>query len=463
MKQRDVSHRNVLPDTYIPVLSKKVLANILARLPTNSLIQLVKLWPKLIRTQPHLKKGNVYSTQKELNSIVTQEARNIISGPMRSGSKKKLIDKVLFEFWSDGLNLLQISQVDCQLIVDRPNAYYWISSTVKDRGGHGNEVPISLDPPKFLHQLTRDLNELYMSYVYVCRHPTYPLVIIRIQVFDLQKISGNAVSGSRPHITSHKPYFVAIPMNSSHIIHSPGSSVISKIVLQAVERNLPQDPTNLLKLETSQTQKPVRSLDSMHILKGSSRFGNSLGVWTPYAEGKADSLPLAPTENHKLIFEETVQIQDQEKEESLDPLAKLKKIANLRFKGNVNGKIESEKLYDDLEGSTKRRKKTATYSNIESDDDDGFEEMKNSDRNEFATIVPVQYLEMILKDPIESDEGNIVMKFSGSDIFAGIHELSVRTTEQDKMVLNPAQVPGWLTGEEGANCGEIKNGKFTSL
>ena len=62
--------------------------------------------------------------------------------------KRKLIDKIIFEYWTQGLNLLQISQIDCQLIVDKSNsAQSWIYSTVKDM--HDKIVPISINPREF--------------------------------------------------------------------------------------------------------------------------------------------------------------------------------------------------------------------------------------------------------------------------------------------------------------------------
>ena len=39
----------------------------------------------------------------------------------------------------------------------------------------------------------------------------------------------------------------------------------------------------------------------MNILKGNSRFGNSLGIWTPYADGTVDMLPLGAIEHHQVF------------------------------------------------------------------------------------------------------------------------------------------------------------------
>lgn len=477
MAKNGKERQNVLPNTYIPVLPKKVLNNILSRLTRSSLLELMYIWPKLLNTQPHIDKGQNKYKQKELNKKVLREV-NEIKHATSKFPKRKIIDKLLFEYWSNGLNLLQLSQVDCQLIVDRPNAYYWILSTVRDMDN--KEVPVLLNPKTFLDQLAKELNLLYMTYIYVCRHPVFPLIIIRIQVFDLQPINASN-NANRPHISSHRPYFLAVPMNSPHIIHSTGNDIVAKIVLQAVERNIPQNPRNLLRLETSPNQKPIRSLESMHILHGNSRFGNSLGIWTPYADATVDMLPLGPPEKHNLLQEKNESENEDDDDNDDIGLKKLKQIANLRFKGSINGKLKSEKLFDDKEraGNLRKRRTRMYDSNLNSSDDEEGTEGFKSGRNEFTSVAPIQYSEFIIKDEIktkdkvenanplhqnEMEEDNfsrITMKLNGLDVFAGLHEISTKTTNKTDMIIDPATIPCWLTGEEGTSCGVIKEGKFS--
>lgn len=425
--------KNVLPNTYIPVIHKKDLISMLGRLPKISLLELMCVWPKIESTQPQVTK----SKQKKTNEIVTNYARDVKS--MKTGRKvlkRKVIDKILFEFWPKGLNLLQLSQVDCQLIVDRPNAYYWNLSTVFD--SRGKEVPIVLDPKKFLKIVAEELSNLYMTYIYVCRHPRFPLIIIRVQVFDIPNID---LTLKRPHISSRKPYFLAIPINSPHIIHSPGNDLVTNIVLQVVERCLPQNPGNLLRISKKENQVPIRSLESMHILNGSSRFGNSLGIWTPYADGTVDIHPLGKIEEHITLKGPS---------EDDNELSLLEKTANMRFKGSLDGKLKSERLYDD--NREMKSKKRSLY--FDDEDDDNYEE--NTIKNEYASITPIQYAEFNLKNKIGSKYSSIQMKLTGMDVFAGLHELSVKHDD----ILNPIEVPRWITGEEGTSCGTVKDGKF---
>lgn len=442
---------NVLPNTYVPVLSKKVLTVVLSRLPKSSIISLILLWPQLKNTQPLLRGAN--TSQKEYNRQVRNDAKQMRAQSSK-WKKSKLVDRILFEYWTDGLNLLQLAQIDCQLIVDNPNAYFWVLSTVKN--AWGEQVPLSLDPPLFLKRLARELSKIFMSYIYVCTHPNLPLVLIRIQVFDLlpsNRQLTKRLATQRSHITSHKPYFLAVPMNSPHLIHSPGNDLVSEIVLQVVESSLAESPRELLLLDMPKLQKAVRSLESMHILKGVSRFANSLGPWIPYADGEADISPLANLEDHPVLVNKV--------EACASAQEKLEKMANIRFKGTPSGNIKSDKLFEDNKSLQKRRR-------LDVDNEDESLVTRLVKKSRFSTVAPIRYAEFTIKSLFsESNEAdddlssNVAMKLVGTDVFAGLHELATKTTNPEEAVVIPEELPGWLTGEEGLSCGTVRNGIFT--
>lgn len=434
--------KNVLPNTYVPVLSKDVLTAVLNRLQKLSLIALMLLWPRLKNTQPQLDKENALNSQVEFNRMARNDAKEMKEGE-KKWIKSKIIDKILFEYWSRGLNLLQLAQVDCQLIVDNSNAFLWNLSTVKNV--NNEEIPLCLDPSVFLNALAAELSKLFMSYIYVCKHPNMPLVLVRIQVFDLIPNVKRGRGRSRtlhPHITSHKPYFLAFPSNSPHLIHSPGADLVSQVILTVVENCLSQNRRNQHRLITPTNQKAVRSLESMHILKGCSRFGNSLGAWTPYADGEVDCSPLASAS--KQLDHKAKQVSVGSVEE------KFRKLANVRFKGSAGGNIVSKRLYDDI-----RPLKKAKLTNGQSESTD----------NEFSSIAPVRFAQYELKEKVkENDEepSLVNMKLIGTDVFAGLHELASNAFDEANSVVDPRTIPGWLTGEEGINCGQVRNGRFYS-
>lgn len=438
-------HKNILPNTYVPVHTSKVLAAVLERLSKTSLVALVLLWPTLKNTQP-VRPKNVVSNQADFARQVREAAKAMKA---RKCTKAKVVHAILHDYWPHGLNLLQLAQVDCQLIVDNPNAYVWVLSTVKDAWGH--EVPMALDPAHFLDRLATQLSRLFMTYIYVCTHPEFPLVLVRIQVFDLSPRSArssNSALLAQPHISSHKPYFLAVPMNSPHLIHTPGGDLVSQTVLQVVESSLARGPSQVLQLETSPHQKPVRSLHSMHVLKGSSRFAHSLGAWAPYADGAADISPLARHENHAAVVGTTSPAILSETEEQ-----GVHKLANLRFKGTVSGNLTSERLFDHPKPA-KRRRVGAEHENAE----------PQRVNNPYASLSPISVAEFELQEPLEgadSTVSHVKIKFIGTDVFAGMHELAVNHESATNSFIDLETLPGWLTGEEGQSCGVVKNGAFS--
>lgn len=437
----DKYRKNTLPSTYIPVLEDTVLANVLTRLPRQSLVELCNKWPRMVNTQPHLNRSGL--TQRQWNKVVMVES-NKFKTDKKKYPKRKIIDHMVLDYWSNGLNVLQLSQIDCQLIVDKPNSHGWILSKVKERVS-GKEVPIQLEPKKFLDMLSKDLNAMFMSYIYVCRHPKLPLIIIRLQVFDLQAVKTSRTS-NRPHITSNRPYFVAIPINSPYIIHTVGNDLVTNILLQVVERNLPQTASNILTLETDMRQKPLRSLESMHILHGNSRFGNSLGPWTSYADCTIDASPLASLESHNTLNKPAAADLD------------IKLAANLKFKGSLQGNIKSSKLFDDIQPNKRRKKRSSLYI---TEEDDRFDENEKLESDEFASIAPIQNAEFLIQEKFNDDNySSITLKLAGTDVFAGLHQLSVSSEQEEHMILNPYEVPSWLTGEEGKSCGTVKDGMY---
>lgn len=414
---------NVLPNTYIPVLPPGSITAILLKLPRQSLIDLFGKWPRIVNTQPP---PQTSKTQRETNKLVLAECESF---RLNKPNKKHVVERIIY-YWPRGLNLLQLSQIDCQMIVDKPNSFSWIASVVKT--SKGLDHPINLDPKSFLDLLSQDLTTFFMNHIYVCKHPNLPLIIVRIQVFDLESASLSR-SSSRPHITSNRAYFVAIPLGSAYIIHSPGNLLVTDIIMQVVERNLPQENQNLLTLVTDKKQRPVKSLDSMQTLYGISRFGNSLGAWILYADNSVDISPIGPIEDHKSV-------------KSLEDHSNLsiKEIANVRFRGSKDGQINLEKLHEDhLVFDNRKRRKKNTHQ-----------------LDEFGSLAPMQYAEFLLKRNNDGRQTSITLKFTGSDVFAGLHELSVQTTDESKMIVNPKKMPSWLTGEEGRSCGTVKDGIF---
>lgn len=421
---------NALRNTFVPKRSPVVQSRILARLTTDSLLNLCLLWCSMPITAPRPSESQL----EELGISKADYIKEFIDDikefkEKRTITKRRIIDRLLVDYYPFGLNLLQYAQIDSQLIVEKQQGFLWQVSKLINTNSQPEVLNLH-SPQLFLENLVKNLSKYYMNHIYISTHPHYPLTIIRIQLFDIvssQINSQNLSLSTTNSLVSRKPFLLALPANSPNIIHSPLS---------------PQDNTGLMILQSissslSTSQKQVRiqtgdhgvlkSLESLHIIHGNSRFANMLGVWAPYADGKIDISPFDDVENHQVLQKmEFVGDQDFER------------IARLRFKGTLD-ELGSEKLYEDNAPRKKRKNN---------------DELRNIDKNEYSSLTPVQYVEFEIKNEFKSQKPTLKLKFQGNDVFGGLHELCASG------LINPETIPGFLTGEEGLQSGKVDDGVF---
>ncbi|GMF08872.1 unnamed protein product [[Candida] boidinii] len=207
----------------------------------------------------------------------------------------------------------------------------------------------------------------------------------------------------------------------------------------------------------------AQMLESMHILKGVSRFGASLGSWAPYADGTVDISPVSNVLNH-LALKPHKLVVSEDFSDIADETERRKVISSLRFKGTAKN-FKSDKFFITLPSI--KRQKLGTQGTNESNKEKSKNEPGDedeADKNIYASIAPIQYTEYTLENDIKGNVSNsrnsqddlpsIRMRFMGNDVFGGLHELSVEGS------INPETVPSWLTGEEGPSTGVIQNGNF---
>ncbi|GME69995.1 unnamed protein product [[Candida] boidinii] len=483
MSSRLRRRSGILSNSYIPPISKKTIARELGKLETETLFKLVWLWFQWPITQPKVtreaaKRGVTSEQLKEEARKVLIDLRESYKSP-----KRPLIDRILVDFWPGGLNALQLAQIDAQCLIDRPKNYNWISSTAKivttssfnnhQSGSDSttNEIHddfiFSLDSQQFLDTLIENLASLYLTHIYVSRHPRLPLVLVRLQVYELVHLNKykkhGSINPSVPDIISRRPYFLAIPLSSPNIIHTDCSKndLVAEIILQAVEMTL---SSTLGQIKLIRNDEPAaQMLESMHILKGVSRFGASLGSWAPYADGTVDISPVSNVLNH-LALKPHKLVVSEDFSDIADETERRKVISSLRFKGTAKN-FKSDKFFITLPSI--KRQKLGTQGTNESNKEKSKNEPGDedeADKNIYASIAPIQYTEYTLENDIKGNVSNsrnsqddlpsIRMRFMGNDVFGGLHELSVEGS------INPETVPSWLTGEEGPSTGVIQNGNF---
>lgn len=323
-KKRKLNNAGILSNSYVPPLTAAQVERELQKLPPDSLYSLTQLWLSLPATQPVpspqlRKQGYTKETLAKECMKSLEELRKIKA---KTTLKRRLINLILVEFYPSGINTLHLAQIDVQLLVDKPNMNLWVSSTAKlvskidevpdveiaddiaDEERNAmltklSDFPISLDSQLFLDNFIMNLSNLYLTHVYISRHPYYPLLLIRVQMYDyslkrvtdqasrqlitdltnstldkmerakfeqdfqsilshkygktLPSSNGTIKHGktalqrqiqiqSRPQVRSHKPFYILLPISSPHIIHTPSliDDVSTKLILQTLETTLSQ-------------------------------------------------------------------------------------------------------------------------------------------------------------------------------------------------------------------------------
>lgn len=428
-------------DEYIPHHEAKFIIRKLMRLSLEVQCHLVLQW------------GSKYGVESGIN--LKQLSEELEKLRRKAVPRRVLASKILLEYWPHGLCLYQLAQIDCYLLVYKPKQYTWLASTAWNAKHEKQVLHIEFD--RFASNLRQDLQKFYLSNIHTFKHPELSLMICRIQLFDHSKssIEKEAHSHDSPNsdqngkFASRAPYYVAFPLNAPYIIHSPESDSYSQLILQSIERTVSYRKPIIL--EPCETQ-PIKSLNSMYILFGVSRFSSSLGSWASYGETSFEVSPLGDVESHQSIRGKRVLIDnvedDSSDDSSVEPEVKRSRLdkSMMRFKGSKYGFEKS--------GLTKIGKiKDHSYAldsviTLPA-------QSENSTRSRYASLVPVEKVEFILKKDYQSgEEVSIKFKFDGNDVFGGLHELC------DTRQIDINKLPGWLTGENGADSGEIVNGDF---
>lgn len=375
--------------------------------------------------------------------------------------KKKKVQRkiaastVLLQYWPDGLNLLQLAQLDCYLLFHKPNSYVWMSQTAYNK--NNEKVNLSIDPDSFISGIKNDLGKLYMSHLYFCKHPEFQMVVCRIQLFDynneflsLTEVSSHEDDRSYPEITpdfgasirkelvTRAPFYICFPLNSPVVIHTVGTDLYAKLILESVQKCIfGREKLTLVPNEDA----PIKNLKTLNILHGTSRYAHSLGPWSAYAESDIELSPLTDLKAHELVCGRSILCKTSEFTKEALMEKTMIKFKGRSYKGHFHRASEAKRRFDKM---IYRSANTSEKGN------------SSSFNSNYASLIPATNVEFILKDEITAQE-NVTIKFTfqGNDIFGGLHELC------DRDLIDLEKVPGWLAGENGPDSGLIENGHFT--
>ncbi|QLQ81891.1 hypothetical protein HG537_0G01450 [Torulaspora globosa] len=416
-----------LTDRLIPYNDRKFVLRKLLKLPLAVLGYLVVHW------------ASRYGVESR-NGVARIEA-SIEILQKRKVKRRVLATRILLEYWPRGMYLYQLAQIDCYLLVYRPSQYYWMSSTAWN--ARNEKQIMHLDFDRFVQRLKEDLQTLYLCNVHSFKHPEMPLLICRVQLFDhSNKFRADAIERQ---LVSRSPYYIAFPLNSPNIIHSPDEDSYAKLILQSVQKIYSEREPVMLRPNQI---VPVRSLEALQILQGASRYSNALGPWACYAGVSFEISPLGKIEKHESMRGRRVLSSSEDLPD--DSLLEAKRLqhekAMVRFKGSSEG-VMKRKAYE-------MKRFSQRIHNPDKESSPSEESEVNVSK--YSSLVPVEKVEFTLTKDIPPTSGRVSIKFKfrGNDIFGGLHELC------DQGLIQVEKVPGWLAGENGADSGAVMNGEF---
>lgn len=440
-----------LNGNYVPVIDKTLTIKKLTKIPLKSLCELVRKWFTDFGSSDKISKVELENWLKEFEEFKT--GRLVLS------------KYVMKHMYPKGLNLSQYAQLDITLMHHRPMLYSWRSSTAWDSSQRKHFIRIK--PAHFVDNLRHDLQKIALSHIHISEHPSLPLIMCRIQLFNhpspsylteydqnLRFEDGNRYNNrqSSPpqypasqipfdgilegHLISRTPYFVAFPLNSPTLIHSPDDDIFSQTILQSIQKSISEIRPVLLKLDD---EKIVHSLESMHILNGPSRLTKSLGQWLPYVDSSFETSPLGEIKLHNAYLEENekskIMLLNKDSQQDNFKRKKTLELGKLKFTGSKDGRVVKS-VYE------KRYNKS--------------EKIQKKNLNNYKSIIPTKNATFNITNTLKSSGTDVKMKFTltGTDVFAGIHELC------DKEMVDINNISGWMTGENGIYSGHIINGDF---
>lgn len=459
-----------ISDTFVPKLKEDVVYRKLSKLTMEQLCEVIVKWFRKFGSSS--RGENIKLVQVETTVRMFQEQKV---------NKKTIIARIMYVYWPEGLNMYQLAELDCVAMMQRPKEQKWKFKYMINPLNDKNSGFV-LNPKKFMRLLNNEVSKLHSTHMFLCKHTTLPVIILRIQSFDTNNLFLSSVNKSgiiinhqtldkklensqRDDLISRKAYYLVFAINCPFIIHSPQEDPYTNFILDCVTRVLSLREPVVLK---DRSKTAITSLEQILIIDGPSRFSQSMGLWNRYAEGNLELSPLGEVEKHesfkgrKIIIRKYDEISNEVDSDDRE----IKKIRNeknmIRFKGSKDGiidqkVIEIKKTLEKIHNLDDRisRVTLSKYTSLVPTQKVEFkiisDEWKKSNINDELDVE----LEEQPSRPISSPSINI--KLRGNDVFGGMHQLC------DQNLINIEKLPGFLAGENGNNSGIVINGIFQKI
>ena len=483
----------LLSSQTVPVNHPSV-SKTLQRLSRPSLLSLVLDWldeRNQENTAPYLAQEADREGDSEIYQPASSlaELREIYTDlQTRKGSKRDVVDRIIEGDWRDGISLYQLAMADMQYLYDHPASQKWSALKIVRQVTGREETEITsmprFHPATFLQNLQREILPDVKAHYNLDRHPSLPLLILRIYIIDSPyntSLALQSVGSKTSTFDSAKAIYVAFPIASPYIYVSlttttssttPNQGSISdnrslrKLMLGGIPKAFSR-PKERYKLES--TGLSARNLEALCEKRGGARTNSAGGGWNAYTNRKGDNpldmniqLP-SPDPTIDEADEEAGSAKRKQpatlkrKVMEDDTVVKRRKfVAHGRF-GNtakLNDGKGIERLDIRIEDPYQSRPaKRPLFGEVAPEDEPTATGTKKRKGRRSAVDLELERTEDNLE---EGDEWrpDIRVTFQGQHVFAGIRELV------EAGIIDGERMPGWMTGEEGVSVGLIRDGRI---
>ncbi|KAF2490730.1 CHL4-domain-containing protein [Lophium mytilinum] len=440
-----------------------------------------------------------------------EELKEVYEGYQRGkGSRKEVVDRVLYGDWRHGISLYQLAMVEERLLLEHPTSHKWYGKRLvrkQDKEPGVEPSDYTDDFPRFqvatfLQSLANRLAPLMKAHYYFTRqknmHKGMGLTLLRVFMHDSPYNTEQSLQDVQPQVSggsnTSKAVWVAFPDSSPFVYlsisTSPGQRVgsevlsLQKLLYDAVPHALSKP---FKRYEFQDTKLHTRSLEALLSLRGSGGSNAAPGGWSIFVDNKLNqntldfginppsgdaikkSKPPNPDSTHDGVDKENNSRTTKRgrRDAVLDDAEPAESPASKRLKQVAEGRFGNSGIVGD--GMTLER--------VEVRIDDAFPANVVSaalDEEDIQTPIPAARKSKAHGRPSRPSEldrpaddlantpgagsadwrPDVRVTFYGSHVFAGIRQLV------EKGVVDGERMPGWMTGEAGVSIGVVKDGKI---
>ncbi|TVY48305.1 Inner kinetochore subunit [Lachnellula occidentalis] len=485
MSALSVPTTSALPSSELIPSSHPAVVKTLSRLSRPSLLSLALDWldeRNQDNTAPYLaEEGNQDEDEQDLYPPASSlaELREIYTDlQAQKGSKRDVLDRIIEGDWRDGITLYQLAMADMQYLYDHPSSQKWTALKVVRLASGGEQATTSKSIPRFhpatfLRNLQKEILPDVKAHYNLDRHPTLPLLLLRIFIVESPYNTSLALSSKQATtFDASKTFYVAFPDDSPYVYVSLNTAAgqpvsrsdnksLRRLTLEGIPKAFSR-PRERYKFES--TSLSTRNLDALVALRGGGRTNAAGGGWSVYAEEKKNGgdNPLEIQPRSRTPDSDIDELQeDMPKPKGLKRRRKDDARVVKRRKMLARGRFGNTALPDDGKGIERLDIRIddlfpANAELVEDDElladelDPGVTKKKHSGRRSTITF------ELDKNDDEDGGEEwrpDIRLTFTGQHVFAGIRELV------EAGVVDGEKMPGWMTGEEGVSVGVVRDGR----